>query len=144
MTKIETTFCHVVQRLGGPADDMWIDTSPNFYGEDGIVVAESVERDTASTFGRKNVRVVRRDTTVTETVIKTTDVHTEHCCIRHGCKYGDDDCTVESGLKPQSFRCEQCDWELAKDGGLEMAYLLNEMFERGRMRGYDQGLDNRR
>lgn len=30
-------------------------------------------------------------------------VHTEHCCIYNGCKYGDDDCPVWLGLKPQSY-----------------------------------------
>ena len=24
-------------------------------------------------------------------------IHEEHCCILHGCKYGDDDCPVVSG-----------------------------------------------
>jgi hypothetical protein len=40
-------------------------------------------------------------------------VHTEHCCILHGCKYCDDDCPVEKGIKPQSYLCESCDpfWE---------------------------------
>lgn len=41
----------------------------------------------------------------------TEDVHTEHCCSRHGCKYGRDDCPVEAGLKPQSHPCEACDFE---------------------------------
>ncbi len=36
------------------------------------------------------------------------DVHTEHCCIRHGCKYGDPNCTVVSGEKRQSYKCEDC------------------------------------
>ena len=36
------------------------------------------------------------------------DVHTEHCCIHHGCKYGKDDCPVETGQKEQSFPCEAC------------------------------------
>lgn len=36
------------------------------------------------------------------------DVHTEHCCIHHGCKYGDEDCTVTTGKAPQSFPCEYC------------------------------------
>ena len=39
------------------------------------------------------------------------DVHTEHCCIFHGCKYGYEDCPVESGVKAQSYPCEECDWE---------------------------------
>lgn len=37
------------------------------------------------------------------------DVHTEHCCFFHGCKYGENDtCPVVTGLKPQSFPCEDC------------------------------------
>ena len=36
------------------------------------------------------------------------DVHTEHCCIVHGCKYCDDECTVESGRARQSYLCESC------------------------------------
>lgn len=38
------------------------------------------------------------------------DVHTEHCCAIHGCKYGEDDyyCTVMQQKKPQSFPCPRC------------------------------------
>lgn len=36
---------------------------------------------------------------------KNTDVHTEHCCKDCGCKYNDEDCTVVTGLKPQTFKC---------------------------------------
>lgn len=36
------------------------------------------------------------------------DVHTEHCCVFHGCKYGDDDCTVFTRAKRQSYPCERC------------------------------------
>lgn len=37
------------------------------------------------------------------------DIHTEHCCSLHGCKYGEDaHCSVVSGSKPQSFPCEHC------------------------------------
>lgn len=36
------------------------------------------------------------------------DVHTEHCCEEHGCKYGDPDCPVETGRKKASFPCESC------------------------------------
>lgn len=38
------------------------------------------------------------------------DVHTEHCCIFHGCKYGNDDCTVTTKRASQSFRCETCEY----------------------------------
>lgn len=38
------------------------------------------------------------------------DVHTEHCCIFHGCKYGKDEtCTVMTKMAPQSYRCELCE-----------------------------------
>jgi len=36
------------------------------------------------------------------------NVHTEHCCLEHGCKYGDDDCPVSSGKQKQSGPCETC------------------------------------
>ena len=37
------------------------------------------------------------------------DVHTEHCCIVHGCKYGkDEECTVVQKRQPQSYPCESC------------------------------------
>lgn len=38
-----------------------------------------------------------------------TDVHTEHCCFDHGCKYGNEDCTVTAKLARQSYPCESCD-----------------------------------
>lgn len=34
--------------------------------------------------------------------------HTEHCCITHGCKYGDADCPVTSMVKNQSGPCWHC------------------------------------
>lgn len=34
------------------------------------------------------------------------DIHTEHCCIMHGCKYGEEkECTVYLGSKKQSLPC---------------------------------------
>ena len=40
---------------------------------------------------------------------KNRDVHTEHCCAIHGCKYGRDDCPVETKKKAQSYACEACE-----------------------------------
>ena len=37
------------------------------------------------------------------------NVHTEHCCVQHGCKYGDEDCPVANGRQKQSFSCEDCE-----------------------------------
>lgn len=39
------------------------------------------------------------------------DTHTEHCCRKHGCKYGDEDCSVEMKIVEQSFPCEYCSEE---------------------------------
>ena len=36
------------------------------------------------------------------------DVCTNHCCFYHGCKYGKEDCVVETGKKVQSYPCESC------------------------------------
>lgn len=33
-------------------------------------------------------------------------VHANHCCKKHGCKYGDPDCPVEQGRIAQRFECE--------------------------------------
>lgn len=35
------------------------------------------------------------------------DVHDRHCCKRHGCKYGDEDCTVVNGPN-KGIECEEC------------------------------------
>lgn len=35
-------------------------------------------------------------------------VHATHCCVRHGCKYGDSDCPVVGGTVPQRYPCEFC------------------------------------
>lgn len=39
------------------------------------------------------------------------DVHTEHCCRFHGCKYGSADCTVVSKGALQAYPCEDCNEE---------------------------------
>lgn len=35
------------------------------------------------------------------------DVHDRHCCKRHGCKYGDINCTVANGPN-EGVPCEEC------------------------------------
>ena len=35
-------------------------------------------------------------------------VHDAHCCKKHGCKYGDDDCPVVLGTEPGVRECEYC------------------------------------
>jgi hypothetical protein len=36
------------------------------------------------------------------------ETHSTHCCIKHGCKYGDENCPVIIGKVPQRFICGQC------------------------------------
>jgi len=44
------------------------------------------------------------------------DVHTEHCCVRHGCKYGkNDECTVMTHKASQSYICERCENDGIRD-----------------------------
>ena len=46
---------------------------------------------------------------------KYIDVHTEHCCLVHGCKYGNAyKCTVMSCREKQSYPCEDCIEEKAQ------------------------------
>lgn len=58
------------------------------------------------------------------------DVHTEHCCVLHGCKYGDDDCPVQTAIKPQSYLCEDCvGWSENEDGHRQIWDKTNQHFE---------------
>jgi len=36
-------------------------------------------------------------------------VHHAHCCLNHGCKYGDEDCPVVLELVKQEYPCELCE-----------------------------------
>lgn len=47
-------------------------------------------------------------------------VHNSHCCVDHGCKYGDDDCPVVLGKVPGIY-CEQCEDE-RNDYAIEASY----------------------
>ncbi len=35
-------------------------------------------------------------------------VHRTHCCVIHGCKYGDRDCPVKLANITQEYLCEDC------------------------------------
>jgi len=43
--------------------------------------------------------------------VSNVEVHASHCCLRHGCKYGDENCPVENGRVVQEYPCEQCSYE---------------------------------
>lgn len=67
------------------------------------------------------------------------DVHTEHCCIAHGCKYMDKKCTVTTRKKPQSGRCYDCyedGFDVIPNDGRSMNAedfdLLREIINKGR------------
>lgn len=62
-------------------------------------------------------------------------VHESHCCVLHGCKYGDDDCPVANRQTKQDYPCETCgmfdgihevpdpdhpDYDILKMGDLEL------------------------
>jgi hypothetical protein len=49
----------------------------------------------------------------------------------HGCKYGNKECPVEFGDVKQKYACEVCDFMLGEEGGLDLAYLMNEMYDKG-------------
>lgn len=54
------------------------------------------------------------------------DIHTSHCRILHGCKYGEDDvCTVVQKIAPQQLICEMCFYE-----GIETIEALHEVIEK--------------
>ena len=55
------------------------------------------------------------------------DVHTEHCCIRHGCKYDDDDCSVFVHGAKQSYDCESCDFEKQNDAMNSDLQIINKI-----------------
>jgi len=40
--------------------------------------------------------------------VKNPGTHRTHCCILHGCKYGNDECPVVSGEIRQDYTCEDC------------------------------------
>lgn len=49
-------------------------------------------------------------------------VHRTHCCILHGCKYGDELCPVETGVVTQDFVCEDCESE-----GIETVEFVHDV-----------------
>ena len=50
-----------------------------------------------------------------EKAMVSSGVHEAHCCLKHGCKYGDDDCPVADGRVKQMYPCETCEWDTCQD-----------------------------
>ena len=38
-----------------------------------------------------------------------TNMHLEYCCLEHGCRYGDEECPVGSGIIKQTHPCDECE-----------------------------------
>lgn len=51
-------------------------------------------------------------------------VHKTHCCVLHGCKYGDQNCPVESKLIAQEYPCEMC-WNIGVRNIQDLIELMN-------------------
>ena len=50
--------------------------------------------------------------------------HQTHCCVVHGCKYGDgDDCPVENGSVLQDYLCESCGWNGVNVKKIEKVFI---------------------
>jgi hypothetical protein len=51
------------------------------------------------------------------------DSHPSHCCIIHGCKYADPNCTVVTRKKKQLYPCQDC--------GKDSQNVIDNMWENG-------------
>lgn len=72
-----------------------------------------------------------------------TGTHVAHCCVLHGCKYGDDDCPVASGEIGQAAPCEQC--PVVGGNTLELLQIMLELLQiirRRKIRLVQYGLCN--
>jgi len=67
----------------------------------------------------------------------TKNVHTEHCCSVHGCKYGEKDCPVALGLQKQSYPCEFCGEDDLKDYYNDFPQRLGATETEGYKNGYN-------
>jgi len=52
-------------------------------------------------------------------------VHTAHCCVKHGCKYEDENCPVINRKVRQQYTCEWCN----DDGIKTIEELYDSMIE---------------
>lgn len=65
---------------------------------------ENWEANTAASLpNERKEGIVSVSVVEAETPEAKKDVHTEHCCLTCGCKYGDDNCSVVTERKKQSY-----------------------------------------
>jgi hypothetical protein len=82
------------------------------FRAEGLTEAGTIADDIASTVKYLADKKVAEDAAAQgESTIPKKDwgVHEHHCCLAHGCKYGNPDCPVAIGLIKQKYRCESCD-----------------------------------
>lgn len=94
-------FYTLIQNMG---KDNLDENLRNFTCQD---ILEDIESTTQFERIRKSKReAVEKGTT---TIPKNKwGVHRTHCCNKHGCKYGDEDCPVATDLLEQDYPCEEC------------------------------------
>ena len=65
------------------------------------------------------------------TKVKNPGTHRTHCCVIHGCKYGDSDCPVVNKEVMQEYLCEDCnnDYLGTKTTFAEIEEVFNSPFE---------------
>lgn len=75
------------------------------------------------------------------------NVHTTHCCVYHGCKYGDEDCPVVNRIQPQKYCCEDCasymklSNEIYKEVDIETHILVSRGYQRAFIYPKEQNLE---
>jgi len=55
------------------------------------------------------------------------EVHKSHCCVLHGCKYGQSFCPVERGEEEQYYICEDCEISGIKSVAQLKQYMKQEI-----------------
>lgn len=56
-------------------------------------------------------------------------VHASHCCVVHGCKYGEDDCPVVNRSIEQEYLCEGCSDDGLKKDDIKAYFNKIELIE---------------
>ena len=73
-----------------------------YKGRDGFWYARAAHEPRDSRYDSKLMRRVKTD---------QTGVHKAHCCVAHGCKYGEESCPVGTGWTLQRYPCEACEYD---------------------------------
>jgi hypothetical protein len=93
---------HLLKVAKALHDIEWVDSDDMSVGDENQAIADCMDRKEIEKEVIKEIIGSGQE--------KYKDVHTEHCCKIHGCKYGDSDCSVAMGTKKQSHPCESCDF----------------------------------